>query len=148
MKLNLKTIYNIFINIFTQNANNRTAINTKNNNEPVFRISDQVIKHNLITEAILKAPFNSNGYADINNILTYCMAHDRKYDTKWSDALMTGNPFINIYNIDKNKEGFNLVTLDKATEIFFESGNVFDDERFHKLTEFDNLMKKTFYNKH
>ena len=49
---------------------------------------------------------------------------------------------------DKNKEGFNLVTLDKATEIFFESGNVFDDERFHKLTEFDNLMKKTFYNKH
>ena len=129
MKLNIHMVHNTIKNVFRIKKENRKDV----------KISDQVIKHSLLTEAIIKCPKNSKGYEDIDNIETYCMAHDRKYFTSWGDALTKGNPFINIYLTDKDKTGFNIEDLETASEMLFESGYI-TEERYSQLKELDEVI--------
>ena len=100
------------------------------------KISERVVKHELLIEAIVQCPDNS----DIDNILNYCMAHDRKFYTKWGNALTTGNPFINIYLTDKDTNNFKIEDIEEAAEIFFESGNI-SNKRHKQLTELNIYLR-------
>ena len=123
MKLDMLIVNNVIKNIFKKEEIAKP------------KISERVVKHELLMEAIVQCPENS----DINNILTYCMAHDRKFYTKWGHALTTGNPFINIYLTDKDTNNFKIEDIEEAAEIFFESGNI-SDKRHAQLLELNELI--------
>ena len=124
MKLDMLIVNNVIKNIFKKEEIAKP------------KISERVVKHELLMEAIVQCPENS----DINNILTYCMAHDRKFYTKWGNALTTGNPFINIYLTDKDTNNFKIEDIEEAAEIFFESGKI-SDKRHKQLTELNSLLR-------
>jgi hypothetical protein len=123
MKLDMLIVNNVIKNIFKKEEIAKP------------KISESVVKHELLMEAIVRCPENSN----IDNILNYCMAHDRKFYTKWGNALTTGNPFINLYLSDKDTNNFKIEDIEEAAEIFFESGNI-SDKRHAQLLELNELI--------
>jgi len=124
MKLGILIVNNLIKNIFKKEKIAKP------------KISKSVVKHELLMEAIVRCPENSN----IDNILNYCMAHDRKFYTKWGNALTTGNPFINIYLTDKDTNSFKIEDIEEAAEIFFESGKI-SDKRHKQLAELNSLLR-------
>ena len=130
MKLDMLIVNNLIKNIFKKEVKAKTIIN------------ERIVKHKLLMKAIVQCPENSN----IDNILKYCMAHDRKFDTKWGNALTTGNPFINIYLTDKDTNGFKIENIEEAAEIFFESGNI-SEKRHSQLIELNDIISLEINNK-